>query len=164
MAEEQKPVLKGAQPYIYSKGDCGEHIKWLETVMGAKLEQSWPSNKPEHAGKIFHAALVINDGPVYLGDRLGLFGAPAAEAPTAAETQCFVLYKTPEEVQAVWDKAVANGATVRMELEQTFWGVLYGVMTDPYEGTWAVSAPVPNPAEGAEEPADKKQKAEKLEK
>ena len=40
---------------------------------------------------------------------------------------------------AVWKKAMANGATAVMELKVQSWGDLYGSFKDPFGFGWAIA-------------------------
>ena len=45
-------------------------------------------------------------------------------------------------MDAVWRKALENGATVCSELKVQFWGDKYGTFLDPMGFQWAVAATV----------------------
>ena len=46
-----------------------------------------------------------------------------------------------EDVDAVAEQAVAAGATVKMPVEEQFWGDRYGILEDPYGHLWSISTP-----------------------
>jgi len=41
---------------------------------------------------------------------------------------------------AVWNKAIKEGAKVKLELADQFWGDRYGIFHDPYGFSWSVAA------------------------
>ena len=47
-------------------------------------------------------------------------------------------YADVEEARAVF-KRLADGGTIGMELQQTFWSPLYGSLTDRYGVEWQIS-------------------------
>ena len=44
-----------------------------------------------------------------------------------------------EDVDTVFNKAVAAGAQVRMPLADMFWGDRYGQVTDPFGHSWSLA-------------------------
>jgi uncharacterized glyoxalase superfamily protein PhnB len=44
-----------------------------------------------------------------------------------------------EDCDAIFNRAVAAGASVRMPLEDAFWGDRWGMVTDPFGHVWAVA-------------------------
>jgi PhnB protein len=43
------------------------------------------------------------------------------------------------DADAVFQQAVAAGATVRMPIENAFWGDRYGRLADPFAHEWAIA-------------------------
>jgi PhnB protein len=46
------------------------------------------------------------------------------------------------DADAVWNRAVAAGATVKMPLENQFWGDRYGQLEDPFCFSWSIGGPI----------------------
>jgi PhnB protein len=59
------------------------------------------------------------------------------------------LYLYVEDCDTVFRKAVAAGATVRMPVENMFWGDRTGSVIDPFGNVWGISTRIENvsPAE-----------------
>jgi PhnB protein len=45
------------------------------------------------------------------------------------------------DADTVWNKAVAAGASVKLPLENQFWGDRYGQLEDPFGFTWSIGGP-----------------------
>jgi PhnB protein len=43
-------------------------------------------------------------------------------------------------VDAVFNRAIAAGATVKIPLDDMFWGDRYGLVTDPFEHDWSLAS------------------------
>ena len=92
---------------------------------------------PEQRGQIMHAALRV-------GDRLIL----GADAPPAWRTKpegfsVSVNVDDAEEGRRVFD-ALAEGGTVKMAFEPTFWSKGFGMLVDRYEIPWMVNVDTPS--------------------
>ena len=61
-----------------------------------------------------------------------------------------------EDADAVWEKAVAAGATVIMPLADQFWGDRYGQLRDPFGHKWSIGQTKSTPSEAEVEEAAKK--------
>ena len=84
-----------------------------------------------------HAHLTINGGPLLLNDDFPEFrGGTEPLAPAGVR-----LHLEVPDPAAVWDKAVAAGAMVKMPLENQFWGTRYGQLEDPFGFTWSIGGP-----------------------
>jgi uncharacterized glyoxalase superfamily protein PhnB len=60
-----------------------------------------------------------------------------------------------ENVDELWNRAVAAGAEVTMPLTNQFWGARYGQVLDPFGFTWALFSHVEDvPAEELKRRAD----------
>jgi len=52
------------------------------------------------------------------------------------------LHLIVDDVDAFVEKAVGEGATVKMPVEDAFWGDRYGVIEDPFGHSWSVATHV----------------------
>jgi PhnB protein len=87
-------------------------------------------------GRVGHAELRINGAPVMLADEHPQMGAvgPRAVGGTPVSLMFYV-----EDVDAVLDRAVAAGATVRRPVEDRFYGDRSGMIEDPFGHVWTIA-------------------------
>jgi PhnB protein len=83
--------------------------------------------------RIMHAEIRIGDSIVMIGDLFPEFGRDGAQ-PTVAAQHLYV-----PDVEAVFKKALAAGATELMPLADMFWGDRYGKLRDPFGQTWSIA-------------------------
>ena len=86
-------------------------------------------------GKIAHAALEIGDSVIMLSDLMG----DEVRPPLALGGTTTSLFMYVDDVDAVFDQAVSEGATVSAEVADQFWGDRFGTLTDPYGHHWSIA-------------------------
>jgi PhnB protein len=90
-------------------------------------------------GTIMHACVQIGDSPVMLMDespQCGAFG------PKTLKGSPVTIHLAVENADAVFERAVAAGATSIMPVADMFWGDRYGVLQDPFGHSWSVATHV----------------------
>jgi PhnB protein len=65
-----------------------------------------------------------------------------AVAPSGAAINPVSLFLYTEDVDAVFNRAVAAACTVTMPVANMFWGDRYGKFNDPFGHSWAVATHV----------------------
>ncbi len=90
-------------------------------------------------GKIGHAEIRIGDTVVMLADA---HPDHDAHAPGKFGGSPVSLHVYVENVDAVWQRALAAGAKVKRPLENQFYGDRLGTFEDPFGHTWHVSTHV----------------------
>jgi PhnB protein len=118
-------------PYLIVNG-AAKALDWYKKVFGAKEEMRMPM--PD--GKIGHAEMQIGDSHIMLADEhpdMGYTG-PGSHGGTPVSIMLYV-----EDVDSVFKNAVANGAKVRQDLKDQFYGDRNGTITDPFGHVWTVS-------------------------
>jgi len=88
-------------------------------------------------GKVMHAHLKIGDSHLMLADEFPGMGTPA---PQTLGGSPVVLNIYVDDVDSLFNQAVAAGATVTMPLADQFWGDRYGQIVDPFGHHWALGA------------------------
>jgi uncharacterized glyoxalase superfamily protein PhnB len=86
--------------------------------------------------KIMHATIQIGDSRLMLNDE---FPEMNCKGPLAMGGTPAGLFLYVEDADAVFDRAVAAGATVTMPLADMFWGDRFGTVTDPYGHVWSIA-------------------------
>jgi uncharacterized glyoxalase superfamily protein PhnB len=106
-------------------------IAWYGKVFGAKEldRKTYPD------GRIMHAVLKVGDTAFMISDS---FGAPG-NAPK--ELNGAYLHIQDKGLDAMWEKAVANGAKPILPLANQFWGDRYGQFRDPFGQMWSLGWP-----------------------
>jgi PhnB protein len=127
--------------YLFFNGNCAEAMRFYERVLGAKMEtmlsygdSPMPEQcPPSERDKIMHACLLVE------GRRLMASDTPSGQG--AAATGGFSLslsYPSADEARRVFAQ-LAEGGTVMMPMDKTFWAETFGMLTDRFGTPWMVS-------------------------
>ncbi|SHH68057.1 VOC family protein [Massilia sp. CF038] len=87
-------------------------------------------------GKLMHGMVRIGDSAVMLMEENPEWGAIGPKSLPATPVTIH-MYVT--DVDAVYARAVKEGATVKMPPADMFWGDRYGVLIDPYGHSWSIA-------------------------
>jgi PhnB protein len=90
--------------------------------------------------RLMHAHLEINGSSLLLNDDFPEFKGPGA-TPEGLPAGT-VLHLQVDDADAWFERAVAAGATVRMPLQDMFWGDRYGHVGDPFGHVWSIAHPI----------------------
>ena len=135
MAGKVKAVPEGTHTItahlIARDGD--KAVEFYKKAFGAEVKDVHHS--PD--GKVMHAELRIGDSKLLLADEFPEFGS---KSPQSLGGSPVVLNIYVEDVDALFNRAVAAGATVTMPLANQFWGDRYGQVVDPFGHHWALGA------------------------
>jgi uncharacterized glyoxalase superfamily protein PhnB len=134
MSLEVKPVeerMHTITPHLVC-ANCHEAIEFYKKAFGAEEVMRMPM--PD--GKVGHAMLRIGDSPLFLADE---FPDHGSLGPLALKGSPVTIHLSVPNVDAVWERALAAGATVRMELADQFWGDRYGQLDDPFGHRWSLA-------------------------
>jgi PhnB protein len=129
-----KPIPEGyhsATPYLIVK-DAARAIEFYKRAFGATelLRMAAPG------GKIGHAEIKIGDSPIMLADEVPGMGALSPESLGGTPVS-ILLYV--EDVDAVFNQAIAAGAKVQRPVKDQFYGDRTGGVTDPFGHVWYVA-------------------------
>ena len=139
MSSEVKPVEEGMHtvtPHLVC-ANCHEAIEFYKKAFGAEEVMRMPM--PD--GKVGHAMLRIGDSPLFLADEYPDYGS---FGPLTLKGSPVTIHLSVPNVDAVWERAVAAGATVRMALADQFWGDRYGQLDDPFGHRWSLATHIRN--------------------
>lgn len=139
MGDRANPVPEGfhtVTPYVMVKGAAAA-IKFYERAFGAEEIFRWAD--PD--GSIRHAEVVIGDSPIMLTDEAPEFGMSGPQTPGGSPVHMFLYV---EDVDAVFDRAIAGGATELMPVEDSQDGDRRGGVTDPFGHVWYIATHIEN--------------------
>jgi PhnB protein len=132
---EQQGPSGGITPHLLIPDRrAAEAIDFYARAFGARELHRVPSDD----GRIMHAHLEINGGSLMLNDDFPEYRQGKSGDPASGVT----LHLQLTDADALWQQAVAAGASVTMPLEDQFWGDRYGQLQDPFGHRWSVGAPV----------------------
>jgi PhnB protein len=130
-----KPVPEGYSTLTtyLAVDDAAVAIDYYKRAFGA--EERVRMHGPD--GKVGHAELQIGDSKLMLSDPMPQSSTkpPKEIGGTSASSFMYV-----ENVDAVFEQAIDEGATVTMELEDQFWGDRFGTITDPFGHVWSIAS------------------------
>ncbi|HEV2688420.1 MAG TPA: VOC family protein, partial [Bryobacteraceae bacterium] len=118
-------------PHLVIRG-AAKAIEFYRKAFGAEVRGD--HRGPD--GKVMHAELKIGDSVFFLADEYPGMGSCASPETLGGSTVIPNLYA--ENIDQVFNQAVAAGATVLMPLADQFWGDRYGQLQDPFGHVWAL--------------------------
>jgi PhnB protein len=134
MKKTVDPIPAGyhtATPYLVIK-DAAQAIEFYKQAFGAKELFRMP--KPD--GTIMHGEIQIGDSRFMVADQAAMGGAQSPQSQGGAPVSIFLYV---ENVDTVFNQAIAAGARQTMPVQDRFWGDRYGRLTDPYGHQWHVA-------------------------
>lgn len=132
MAKAATPVPSGyhAVTIQLSLDDAAQGIEWYKKAFGAEEIGRHPG--PD--GRIMHAEINIGDTRIMVNDVMQGMKGPKAYGGSPASFWLYV-----DDCDAMFNRAVAAGATVQMPVSDQFWGDRGGVVSDPAGYTWWIA-------------------------
>jgi PhnB protein len=123
-------------PFI-TVDDCQAAITFYEKVFQAKLvgEITFLENVPgmeQYSGKIGHSTLQIGDTTFFMNDSLEDYPLDQGD-----RIQFVLDLPSEDQLRNVFDMLQREG-TIITELQEVFWGALFGTVKDKYGVTWQI--------------------------
>ncbi len=84
---------------------------------------------------VMHAELKIGDSMLMLCDEM----PPAQRSPASLNGTTICMHLYVEDVDKLFQQAIAAGANVAMPVMDAFWGDRYGKLTDPFGHEWSIA-------------------------
>ena len=129
-------------PYLTFPGTCGEAFRFYERALGGKIvammthadvpAEARAQTPPEWKNMIMHARLEVG-GNVLMGS-----DAPPDHSEKPQGMSVALHVDDPKDAERIF-AALADNGTVRMPLQQTFWAVRFGMLTDRFGIPWMVN-------------------------
>ena len=127
-------------PYLNFKDQCADAFRFYEQLLGGKLLAMMTFGETEAAGHtgpelrnlIMHACLQVGDGLLMGSDSPG----EHYEKPQGLYVS---LHPTdPAEADRIFH-GLAEGGTVGMPIQETFWALRFGMVTDRFGTPWMIN-------------------------
>ena len=135
MAGKVKPIPDGyhtVTPY-FTVRDAARAVEFYKQAFGATELM----RMAEPDGKIRHAEIRIGNSPIMIGDEFPEFSEMRSFQGLGGSPVSVYLYV--EDVDAMFNRAVAVGAKVRSPIKDEFYGDRVGAVEDPYGLAWFIA-------------------------
>lgn len=134
MLKTVKPIPEGYRnvtPYLIVKGGASA-IEYYKKAFGATelVRMAQPD------GKVGHAEIKIGDSIIMLADENASVNA---RSPQSLGGSPVMIHLYVEDVDAVFNRAIAAGGTVERPLKDQFYGDRTGGLVDPFGHRWYVA-------------------------
>jgi len=138
MATAYQGPTSGLTPHIMIRDNrAAEAIAFYKAAFGAEERVRMVAND---GVRLMHAHLIVNGSSLLLNDHFPEYQDPGAlsNGPPSGT----VLHLQVDDADVWFDRAIAAGATVRMPLQDMFWGDRYGHVGDPFGHVWSIATPI----------------------
>lgn len=130
--------------YLSFDGNCAEAMRFYERVLGGRVEAmvryadtpadaAMPALSIEESERIMYARLALDEQVLMASDATTSHPYPGKQGMALS-----LAYPTVSDAQRVFDM-LAEGGSVTMPLQKTFWAEAYGALIDRYDTRWMVS-------------------------
>jgi PhnB protein len=127
-------------PYLNFNGDCAAAFRFYEKCLGGKIVMLQTHGEspmadqvpPEWRDRVLHARLEVDDAVLMGSD------APPEDYQKPQGLSVSLGVAKPEEAERIFN-ALADGATVQMPIQKTFWSVRFGMLVDRFGIPWMVN-------------------------
>jgi PhnB protein len=140
--------MKEVVTFLNFDGNCREAMQFYKQCFDAELfllpygdapgDPAWQA--PEVKDRIIHSGLI--KGPLTI-----LMAADVMPGAAARQRNGFgvgIQCESPAEIDALF-AALAEGGTVTMPLQETFWATRFGMLTDRFGICWMLNLGKPQP-------------------
>jgi PhnB protein len=131
-------------PYLFFTGQCEAAFKFYAQCLGGKITAMLPHagtpaaehTPPEWQDKIMHARMEVGDYVLMASD------APPGHQEQPQGFSVSLGIEAPAEAERVFH-ALAEGGTVRMPIQETFWAARFGMLVDKFGIPWMINCEKP---------------------
>ena len=132
------------EPYLFFDGNCEEALAFYAAIFAGKVtglmrfgdNPNAADMPPESHDKVMHASFTSPTLAFMASD-----GNRASEC-TGSRVALSLSSKDPADGERVFDALSAGGA-VAMPYGKTFWGAMFGMLTDRYGIDWMINCELP---------------------
>jgi PhnB protein len=132
--------MKRIDSYLTFNGNCREAMNFYRDCLGGDLEMQTVGESP--LGKmmpgymknyILHSSLTMNSMVLLASDM-----APSTGIRRGNAISLSLVCENEIEIRECYER-LAEGGTREYPLEETFWGALFGGVTDRFENQWLLN-------------------------
>ena len=131
MARKIPEGYHSVTPYLIING-AAEAIEFYQKAFGA----TELFRMPAPAGKIGHAEIKIGDSPIMLADEFPEMGYKSPQSLGGSPVSIMIYV---EDVDAVFNQAIAAGGKEQRPVKDQFYGDRSGTLEDPFGHVWHVA-------------------------
>ena len=119
-------------PHLVVRG-VANAVAWYSTAFGAHelLHNAAPDGE-----RIMHCEMLLGDSRFFVVDEF----PGAALSPQSLGGTSVTLHLYVEDVDTLFERAVAGGAEVILPVADQFWGDRYGMLRDPFGHRWSIAS------------------------
>ena len=130
--------------YLSFNGKCESAFKFYEKALGGRMimmmrygeSPAAAQTSPDSRDKIMHARLAVGDALLMGSD------APPQMYEPMQGVSVSLGVEEPGEADRVF-AALAENGTVRMPIQETFWALRFGMLTDQFGTAWMINCERP---------------------
>ena len=127
-------------PYLHFNGDCETAFKLYERILGGKITAMMTHGgtpmeahvPPEWKAKIMHTSMTIGDTVLMGSD------APPDRYHKPQGFSVSLVLKDAGEAERIFH-ALAEGGSVGMPIQKTFWAARFGMLVDKFGIPWIIN-------------------------
>jgi uncharacterized glyoxalase superfamily protein PhnB len=138
-APKSKPPYgyRSVTPYIVLR-DAAQAIEFYKAALGAieRMRMATPDG-----ARLMHAEIQIGDSVIMLSDEFPEMNT-GARAPNVLGATTGSIHLYADDIDELFNRAVAAGMTVLMPLADAFWGDRFGKLRDPFGHQWSMGKQV----------------------
>jgi len=131
-------------PYLAFNGNCEEVFIFYKSVFGGEFAfvgrfKDMPAEnacRKEDEEKIMHIALPISKETVLMGSDVT---EETGGAPQVGDNITIAISPDSEQQARELFEGLSVGGTIKMPLDKTFWGALFGMFEDKFGVNWLVN-------------------------
>jgi PhnB protein len=127
-------------PYLYFNGEAEEAMNFYVKALNANppelmryKQQPYPNMPAEFVEKILHAEIIADGCTFYISDAVGQNSVKVGN-----NLQINLNCDSEEQLRWIYEN-LSQGAQIKMELQDTFWGAIFAMLTDRFGISWSLN-------------------------
>ena len=135
------------ETYLFFDGNCREVFEFYRSVFGGEflVLQTFRDGPPDmdvpeaELDRIMHVSLPIGSSVLMGSDSCSAFGPPPV---VGSNFGISIAGESREHCDEVFAR-LSEGGTVKMPMQETFWGAWFGSWTDRFGVSWMINYELP---------------------